>query len=309
MLPSRPAHHTVPFGGTLAAAPRPQPVALVPTFLKPLSRVHRCLLFPANLNGRDFVVGDLHGHRALLERALKHQGFDPRCDRVFSVGDLIDRGPESLASLELLAKPWFHAVLGNHELMLLHYLGAYRSRLHSRKAFADGGGQWVKLAMARQPGELLAAARRVRELPLALHVQGEQPFNVTHADLHTVGLSQDWLFADSSVCIHRADLAVASRANLAEALQRPGMRLPFQHHSVQFSPHAKADLPLTYVGHTPARRITVHNSHVHIDQGVGSMTAAQPHAGRSPLTVLEHRAFALWLRGVSLVRPTPALAA
>ncbi|EHR69836.1 Calcineurin-like phosphoesterase [Burkholderiales bacterium JOSHI_001] len=279
--------------------------APVPVPLKPLSRVRRCLQLPANTRGRDFVVGDLHGHRALLERELAQRGFNAATDRVFSVGDLIDRGPDSLATLELLSAPWFHAALGNHELMLLNYLGAYKSRLYSRKAFAEGGGQWIKAALARQPSALLAAARRVAQLPLALHVADAFPFNVTHADLHLAGLRQAWLFADATLCIHRAEQAVSSRTNLAEALQRPGMRLPFLQHSVQFSPQAQGPLPLTYVGHTRARHITVHNSHVHIDQGVG---APQAH-GRSPLTVLEHRPFALWLRGVGLVRPTLAPAA
>ena len=74
---------------------------------------------PANGGGRDFVVGDLHGHRRLFEFELEHLGFDPACDRVFSVGDLVDRGPHALETLRLIEEPWFHAVLGNHELALL----------------------------------------------------------------------------------------------------------------------------------------------------------------------------------------------
>jgi serine/threonine protein phosphatase 1 len=276
--------------------------------LKPLSRVRRCLHLPANTRGRDFVVGDLHGHRTLLERELARCGFNAATDRVFSVGDLIDRGPDSLATLELLAEPWFHAVLGNHELMLLNYLGLYKSRQYSRKAFAEGGGLWIKAALARQPSAVLAAARRVSQLPLALHVADACPFNVTHADLRASGLRQDALAADTTLCIHRAEGAVSSRSNLAEALQRPGMRLPFLQHSVQLSAQAQGPLPLTYVGHSPARHITVHNSHVHIDQGVGALAGPLALGERSPLTLLEHRPFALWLRGVSLVRPTLATA-
>ncbi len=33
-------------------------------------KVQRCLRLPSNAQGRDLVVGDLHGHRSLLERAL-----------------------------------------------------------------------------------------------------------------------------------------------------------------------------------------------------------------------------------------------
>jgi serine/threonine protein phosphatase 1 len=91
--------------------------------------VKPCLYLPRNAKGRGFVVGDLHGHRALLEHELSRLSFDPRCDRVLSVGDLVDRGPDSVATLSLIEEPWFHAVLGDHELMLLNDLSGYGSRL------------------------------------------------------------------------------------------------------------------------------------------------------------------------------------
>jgi serine/threonine protein phosphatase 1 len=41
--------------------------------------------------GRDFVLGDLHGTTDLLRLLMEHVAFDPKKDRLFSVGDLIDR--------------------------------------------------------------------------------------------------------------------------------------------------------------------------------------------------------------------------
>lgn len=46
-----------------------------------------------NRRGRDFIVGDLHGQKALLERALPLVNFDPAADRLIALSDLIDRGP------------------------------------------------------------------------------------------------------------------------------------------------------------------------------------------------------------------------
>ncbi|MBI5257888.1 MAG: metallophosphoesterase [Burkholderiales bacterium] len=80
-------------------------------------KIRRCHCLPASQRGRDRVVGDLHGHRGLFEQALDHLRFDPGRDRVLSVGDLIDRGPDSLDTLSLVEQPWFRAVLGNPELM------------------------------------------------------------------------------------------------------------------------------------------------------------------------------------------------
>lgn len=86
---------------------------LSPTFMKKI---------PANVEGRDFVVGDLHGCFDELGKLLKHVKFDPARDRLFSTGDLIDRGPKSADCLSLLSKKWFFSVLGNHEDLLLNKL-------------------------------------------------------------------------------------------------------------------------------------------------------------------------------------------
>lgn len=75
--------------------------------------------FEINAVGRDFVIGDLHGHYDLLVEKMRDNDFNKEYDRMFSVGDLIDRGPKNLECLQLIDEPWFHAVLGNHEDMML----------------------------------------------------------------------------------------------------------------------------------------------------------------------------------------------
>lgn len=69
----------------------------------------------ANTRGRDFFVGDLHGQYRLLQEAMGRVALDRAHDRLFCVGDLVDRGDASLACLRLVFQPWFHAVRGNHE--------------------------------------------------------------------------------------------------------------------------------------------------------------------------------------------------
>jgi len=78
--------------------------------------------FTRNTAGRDLVVGDVHGCFGKLQAALDAVGFNPGAgDRLFSVGDLVDRGPASAEVLDWLAHPWFAAVAGNHEAMALDY--------------------------------------------------------------------------------------------------------------------------------------------------------------------------------------------
>ena len=74
-------------------------------------------------SGRDFVAGDVHGCFRTLEHALAKVHFDPSCDRLFSVGDLINRGPHSMEAVDWLTNGRIHAaVLGNHESTMLEHL-------------------------------------------------------------------------------------------------------------------------------------------------------------------------------------------
>lgn len=75
--------------------------------------------FTKNRQGKDFVVGDIHGSFTALEHLLKQAAFQPATDRLFAVGDLIDRGAESTRVTEFLSYPWFYSTMGNHEKMLL----------------------------------------------------------------------------------------------------------------------------------------------------------------------------------------------
>src|SRR5690554_212625 len=102
---------------------------------------------PANHVGRDFIVADLHGCLGLFLTELDRVQFDSQTDRMFCVGDLGDRGPDSMGCLRLLREPWFYAVRGNHEQMLIDYVYPvvmpYSSNDASRLFFLNGG-RWVQ---------------------------------------------------------------------------------------------------------------------------------------------------------------------
>jgi serine/threonine protein phosphatase 1 len=89
--------------------------------------------------GRVFAVGDLHGMAHALDRLLDLAGFDPARDLVWSLGDLIDRGPFSARCLDLLDEPWFRAIRGNHEQLMLD-AAADRSAWFQ---WVVNGGDWV----------------------------------------------------------------------------------------------------------------------------------------------------------------------
>lgn len=65
---------------------------------------------------RRIYIGDLQGCREELERLLEVVKFDPAGDRLHSVGDAINRGPDSAGCVRLLKQLDAVMVLGNHEL-------------------------------------------------------------------------------------------------------------------------------------------------------------------------------------------------
>lgn len=126
-----------------------------------------------------WVVGDLHGCYTLLMSKLDEVGFDTTQDLLISVGDLIDRGSENVECLELLAFPWFRAVRGNHEQMMLDAIGGDGYRAH----WLANGGIWyygLDICDGQFAKSLLP---RVEALPLIIELaSGDKKYVICHAD-------------------------------------------------------------------------------------------------------------------------------
>lgn len=80
---------------------------------------HRIIEKNPHPQGRDLFIGDIHARYDRLIKHLKKVKFDASKDRLFCVGDLIDRHDDNLECVRLLEEPWFFSVLGNHEDLLI----------------------------------------------------------------------------------------------------------------------------------------------------------------------------------------------
>ncbi|MCP9454970.1 MAG: fructose-bisphosphatase class III, partial [Nitrospira sp.] len=101
-----------------------------------------------------YAIGDIQGCFRSLQALLGKVAFHPAVDRLWLVGDLVNRGPQSLEVLRYLHDIGSSAqiVLGNHDLFLL--------------AVAEGV---LPLRHQDTIGEVLAAPDRERLLSWLRH--------------------------------------------------------------------------------------------------------------------------------------------
>lgn len=118
-----------------------------------------------------YAVGDIQGCYIELQQMLEQIRFDPAQDKLWLVGDLVNRGPGSLQVLRLVRSLGDSAitVLGNHDLHLLA-VAEGAAELHRTDTLDE-------VLAASDRDELLAWLRRQR----LVHAEGD--YVLVHAGL------------------------------------------------------------------------------------------------------------------------------
>lgn len=88
---------------------------------------------------RRIVIGDVHGHYNGLMGLL--EAISPGADdKVYFIGDLIDRGPQSCQVVDFVKKNAYPCILGNHEQMLLDVVSGGSMAAHVQQSWLYSGG-------------------------------------------------------------------------------------------------------------------------------------------------------------------------
>ncbi|RNF21608.1 serine/threonine protein kinase [Trypanosoma conorhini] len=132
-----------------------------------------------NVAGRVIIVGDIHGCLTQLQELLAAAAFVKGRDAVISVGDLVNKGPDSVGVVRLLRGIGARAVLGNHDAKLLKLRKKLRKngaltgkqRSSSLALLATTLPQDVEEYLSRLPHILRIPAHNLLVVHAGLHVQ------------------------------------------------------------------------------------------------------------------------------------------
>lgn len=237
---------------------------------------------PRNTEGRDYVIGDPHGCPDKIRHALALVGYDRDSgDRLFFVGDLFDRGPDSVGMADLVDELGAYVTFGNHEALLVDGLGPLLHGGQPDREWLDvlvgNGGDWVLeelsnlgvSAPTQASDRLVDILTNVEDLPHVYVVgEGADRFHIVHAEL-PLGVTDEDIDAGLPRTFRPVECLTWSRRIMGaeswpvERATSPGL-----------SP--------TYCGHTPGRTVRQRDSHVCLDLGTfatGRVAVAEPQTG------------------------------
>ena len=197
-----------------------------------------------------YAIGDIHGCLSALKELVDQLPLKPEDELVF-LGDYIDRGRESKGVLDYLLanqKPNWHFLRGNHEQMLLEWLGTPNS-LAASNWLLNGGHQTLQSYV---PKEKLDEVRGE-----GAHILLQSYIPHTHVEfLNALPLTyetQDYFFCHAGINLDKP-------LNAQEADDLLWIRR-------KFLQDPRPTPKLVIHGHTPVEKADVTKDRIDIDTG------------------------------------------
>ncbi|MBF0357574.1 MAG: symmetrical bis(5'-nucleosyl)-tetraphosphatase [Magnetococcales bacterium] len=153
-----------------------------------------------------YAIGDLHGCFEELKALLRKIAFNPKNDKLWFVGDLLSRGPDSLGCLRFIRNLGDRAVatMGNHEVRaILGLSGNYDKDFSAYMTFFNDIPDRDELY------------KWLRSLPL-VHQDPELGITMIHA-----GLPPNWTIADAVVRSNKLAKIFADHEQTKKFLAHP----------------------------------------------------------------------------------------
>ena len=146
-----------------------------------------------------YAVGDIQGCLQPLQQLLEEVDFNPDSDSLWVVGDMVNRGPDSLGTLRFLRQlgPSVIAILGNHDL---HFLAlAY----HTTKAHRSDTLE--ELLAAPDLPELIDWIRHCK----LMHTDTTLGYTMVHA-----GIAPQWSLEQALALAHELESTLQSDSKI-----------------------------------------------------------------------------------------------
>ena len=149
-----------------------------------------------------YVFSDVHGHFRALDRLLER--VSPASDdRIFMLGDMIDRGPEPIEVVRCCrALPNTVVLMGNHEDLMRSYYIDPDSPVNQANWEINGAGPTQRGFRSLPRDERVEMAKWLFTLPLYAQVEvGERRYLLVHAgiDPRRIRLSDTWAWDEAAV--------------------------------------------------------------------------------------------------------------
>lgn len=214
-----------------------------------------------DLSGRRRVLAasDPHGEFDKLRVSLDLVGFDGSEDSLILVGDLVDRGPDSMAFERWIGREGVHRTLGNHDVLpRMHLEGRIDDGI-----LADFGGRWF-LDLDRAERRRVAALLEDAPIAITCRTPAGRDVGFVHADCtrdwqETLDLLDDAMPSRAEWAFFFAlESRETIRALTAAAAEARGMPVATARCEVAGVDHV-------FHGHTPAQSAFTHGNRTWID--------------------------------------------
>lgn len=206
---------------------------------------------------RVLVAGDVHGDFDLLASELAEMGWDPAQDELVLLGDLVDRGPDSMRAMD-----WIDTlrVLGNHEEIALLIA---RREIEDEEWVRRIGAGWI-WDMDRSQAREVAARLNHAPVALTLTTPAGRRIGICHADCPS-----EWDWVSSTL---EGEENGERREMVRKCLwsRDHGLEIMEAHHEgrPQESPSGKmTGVDHVFHGHTITGRPFIHGDRSWIDTG------------------------------------------